>query len=107
MKFQFLENIADKRVTYTKCLFTFASLYRSHSIIPDDTHTHKKTEDTYTSKLIVILRRLFLHTKTSQSSCRYIYMPHASLIAQLVKNPPAMLETPVWFLGGEDPLENR
>ena len=61
MKFQFLENIADKRVTYTKCLFTFASLYRSHGIIPDDTHTHKKTEDTYTSKLIVILRRLFLH----------------------------------------------
>ena len=29
----------------------------------------------------------------------------ASLIAQLVKNPPAMQETPVQFLGGEDPLE--
>ena len=29
----------------------------------------------------------------------------ASLIAQLVKNPPAMQETPVWFLGQEDPLE--
>ena len=29
----------------------------------------------------------------------------ASLIAQLVKNLPAMPETPVWFLGGEDPLE--
>ena len=28
----------------------------------------------------------------------------ASLIAQLVKNPPAM-ETPVRFLGWEDPLE--
>ena len=28
-----------------------------------------------------------------------------SLIAQLVKNPPAMQETPVWFLGQEDPLE--
>ena len=27
------------------------------------------------------------------------------LIAQLVKNPPAMHETPVWFLGREDPLE--
>ena len=25
----------------------------------------------------------------------------ASLIAQLVKNPPAMQETPVWFLGWE------
>ena len=29
----------------------------------------------------------------------------ASLIAQLVKNPPAMQETPVQFLGWEDPLE--
>ena len=29
----------------------------------------------------------------------------ASLIAQLVKNQPAMWETPVWFLGWEDPLE--
>ena len=27
----------------------------------------------------------------------------ASLIAQLVKNPPAMQETPVQFLGQEDP----
>ena len=29
----------------------------------------------------------------------------ASLVAQLVKNPPAMWETPVQFLGWEDPLE--
>ena len=29
----------------------------------------------------------------------------ASLIAQLVKNPPAVQETPVWFLGWKDPLE--
>ena len=29
----------------------------------------------------------------------------ASLIAQLVKNPPAVQETPVQFLGQEDPLE--
>ena len=29
----------------------------------------------------------------------------ASLIPQLVKNPPAMQETPVWFLGWDDPLE--
>ena len=28
-----------------------------------------------------------------------------SLIAQLVKNPPAMQETLVQFLGWEDPLE--
>ena len=29
----------------------------------------------------------------------------ASLVAQLVKNPPAMRETLVSFLGWEDPLE--
>ena len=29
----------------------------------------------------------------------------ASLIAQLIKNPPAMQETRVWSLGQEDPLE--
>ena len=29
----------------------------------------------------------------------------ASLVAQTVKNPPAMQETPVRFLGQEDPLE--
>ena len=29
----------------------------------------------------------------------------ASLIAELIKNPPAMQETPFRFLGREDPLE--
>jgi len=28
-----------------------------------------------------------------------------SLVAQLVKNPPAMQETSVWSLGSEDPME--
>ena len=31
----------------------------------------------------------------------------ASLIAQLIKNLPAMQETPVQLLGREDPLEKR
>ena len=31
----------------------------------------------------------------------------ASLVTQLVKNPPAMLETQVRFLGREDPLRDR
>ena len=40
--------------------------------------------------------------------CVYTYM-HAwvSLIAQLVKNPPAMQETPVQLLGQEDTLEKE
>ena len=32
-------------------------------------------------------------------------LSRASLMAQLVKNPPAMQETTVQFLGQEDPLE--
>ena len=31
----------------------------------------------------------------------------ASLITQLVKNLPAMQETPVWFLSQKDPLEKE
>ena len=31
------------------------------------------------------------------------FNPQASLIAQLVKKPPAVQETPVRFLGREDP----
>ena len=33
--------------------------------------------------------------------------PRAALVAQLVKNPPAMWETWVRSLGWEDPLEER
>ena len=35
----------------------------------------------------------------------YCCLNGASLIAQVVKNLPAMQETPVRFLGQEDPLE--
>ena len=34
-----------------------------------------------------------------------VFILWASLIAQLVKNPPAMQETPIQFLGWEDLLE--
>ena len=34
-------------------------------------------------------------------------MTGASLVVQLVKNPPAVQETPVQFLGREDPLEKE
>ena len=39
------------------------------------------------------------------SICHCYSKAGASLIAQLVKNLPAMQETPVWFLGREDRLE--
>ena len=35
----------------------------------------------------------------------YFYLYWASLVAQMVKNLPAMWETWVWYLGREDPLE--
>ena len=38
---------------------------------------------------------------------RIIILIGASLIAQLVKNLPAMQEIPVQFLGQEDLLENK
>ena len=34
-------------------------------------------------------------------------MTGASPVVQLVKNPPAMQETPIQFLGREDPLEKE
>ena len=36
-----------------------------------------------------------------------VQYPWAFLVTQLVKNLPAMLETPVRFLGWKDPLEKR
>ena len=39
------------------------------------------------------------------SMCAFVCMCTCSLIAQLVKNPPAMQESPVRALGWEDPLE--
>ena len=35
------------------------------------------------------------------------YFEEGSLVAQLVKNSPAMQETSVWLLGREDPLEKE
>ena len=45
------------------------------------------------------MNRLELSKPSGFVGCR------ASLVAQLVKNPPAMQETPVRFLGEEDLLE--
>ena len=45
--------------------------------------------------------------KMSKSLSLYCLAEFSSLIAQLVKNPPAMQETLVQVLGQEDPLERR
>ena len=36
---------------------------------------------------------------------KFFTTSRASLVAQLIKNPPAMQEIPVRFLGKEDPLK--
>ena len=43
--------------------------------------------------------------KWLSSSSRSRLLFGASLVAQPIKNLPAVQETPVWFLGQEDPLE--
>ena len=47
----------------------------------------------------------FLIWKNGTLFCRVVKRMRASLISQLVKNPPAMQETLVRFLRREDPLE--
>ena len=57
-------------------------------------------DDLYLNKL--------LHWETQNEKFFYTIVPStigASLIAQLVKDPPAMQETLGWFLSQEDPLE--
>jgi len=46
----------------------------------------------------------YRQTKLSQIKELYT-MTRASLVAQLLKNPPAMQKTPLQFLGQEDSLE--
>ena len=43
--------------------------------------------------------------KDTGVDCHFLLQGRASLIAQLVKNLPAIQETPISFLGWEDPLE--
>ena len=54
--------------------------------------------------------KLDFHMQTPCVKILYLYLPCSIFVlgflgAQLVKNPPAMQETPVQFLDQEDPLE--
>ena len=49
---------------------------------------------------------IYIHMHTYITHIYFIYLG-ASLVAQMVKNLPAMQETQVWSLGWEDPLEKR
>ena len=50
-------------------------------------------------QVVTIFRNSFYHVDTA-GKCYFGILPPA-----LVKNPPAMQEAPVQFLGWEDPLE--
>ena len=54
---------------------------------------------------IVVLGQLYIHMHKNKVKSLLTSTIWASLIAQLVKNLPAMQETPVQFLGWEDPLK--
>ena len=53
-----------------------------------------------------LLRTIWWFSVSLKSNTKH-FLYWTSLIAQLVKNPPAMQETPVQFLGWEDPLEKE
>ena len=50
-------------------------------------------------------KKTLRHTENKQQNGRYIRLARATLVAQTVKNLPAMQVTWVQFLGWEDPLE--
>ena len=57
--------------------------------------------------MTVILDLFSCHVGTEINFKGIFRLPWASLVAQLVKNPPTMQETWVWSLGWEDPLERE
>ena len=81
---------------YEMLTFTMLSLLINIKILPRD---------------VPVVQWVHVSTAGGMSSIpgQGIKSPHAmsqtSLVAQLVKNPLAMQDTPVQFLGQEDPLE--
>ena len=55
----------------------------------------------------IIFHLIILKFEKKMTSLSAISPLNSSFIAQLVKNLPAMQETPVRFMGQEDPLEKR
>ena len=74
------------------------SFHRNLGIIPNSVFFFflMSTSNPTTSPMILLLKSI---------SSLPTFGSKASLIAQLVKNPPAMQDTPVQFLGQEDLLE--
>ena len=79
---------------------------RSHMLWGQKTKTQNRNNIVTNSKRLKIThikKSLFHKPLFSRAS----FLRPASLVAQLVKNPPAIQETRVQSLGWEDPLEKR
>ena len=80
-------------------------LYNS---LPSFQRYQKKKENSYCFDKFDKIQRCMQLPHLFREHFKTYHIPdRASLIAQLVKNPPAMQETPVQFLGWEDPLKKR
>ena len=74
------------------------------------TKSWKRLSDFTTTTFTTMVQWSYLHITTSKVKGRDSEnrkSPHASLVAQTVKNLPAVQETQVQSLGREDPLEKR
>ena len=78
-------------------IFWFLDQSFLSSMLPHSALYSQSQKQLYSLSLVFIIRHSVLGTSLNSKG--------ASLIAQLIKNPPAMQETPVGFLGQEDPLE--
>ena len=65
----------------------------------------KKREGAYFDNRIVRLDLLWAGSWIERAGFFLQENIASTWVAQLVKNPPAMQETLVWFLGWEDPLK--
>ena len=96
-----LQSMESQRVDTAKQLGTHTSLTLNYNILNKYSKLH------YNIIFFLIPQINSCWVKVKQSLFNYYYSPReTSLVAQLVKNRPAMQETWVQSLGWEDPLED-
>ena len=93
-----LSGTSPHSVPFTEGLFCMGLSSRSLKPCNKSLLKEGREDNQVNSLLWVFERRMFFCQKFSFSLI-------ASLVAQLVKDPPAMQETLVGFLGWEDPLK--
>ena len=79
-------------------------LIATKSVVPS--LIYATDEEELSAKAASFLALMLAHHWPEVYQCILCY-PTDFLVAQLVNNPPAIQETPVQFLGQEDPLEKE